>query len=89
MRLLQQVAEGERLPHWYSGVCWFDGARCTFLVAPIPFNVVLRWLRCGWLWLRTHCDKSVADDVYDAGFRHGFDTAKVLYRRAPTTTTEG
>ena len=90
MRLLKQVAEGERLPHWYSGVCWFDGARCTFIVAPIPLNVVLRWLRRSWWWLRTHYDEHSFDrclaEAHAAGYERGFNAAKELYRRWTTTT---
>ena len=71
MKLLKYIPEGGLIPFWY-GYCYYDFNSETKAMLPIPLNMLWRWLRNLWYWLKEHTQGSrLIEQAYWAGLRRG------------------
>ncbi len=68
LAFLHRLQDGERLPRWY-GLAWFDMAEQTYVVAPIPLNLLLGLWNKAYYWLRYPITQPVIQSLeIDLGF---------------------
>lgn len=70
---LRQIREGEMIPR-FSGIAWKNFESLSVVVLPVPVNVIARWGRTFWFWLRVgywnpSLLERVSDNAYTAGRR--------------------
>lgn len=67
--------QGERVPRGY-GLAWHDLFHNQVVVFPIPFNLVARWLRELYFWLRNPWTDAMTRDQRAAYLRGYHDGAR-------------
>ncbi len=62
-----QIAEGYELP-WWAGVSYYSPYTDHSVCYPVPFNLIVRWMRSAW-WAMKKGKSDALSDAYSAGRR--------------------
>lgn len=78
MKLRIELGYLESVPKWY-GMAYHLNYKNTFVVCPIPLNVIVRIFRELYYWLVEGCFKSKREESLRQAYKHGEDEG---YKRA-------
>lgn len=75
--LFKYASHGEMLPRGY-GIAWVDYANGRLTCMPVPLNVVVRWFRLAWLWIKYAgmTFPATSREAFDAGYRQAVKDAQ-------------
>lgn len=75
--LIKHINHGEMLPRGY-GVAWMDYGSGRLTCMPVPINVVVRWCRVAWVWLKYAgmTLPATPSEAYDAGYRKAIEDSQ-------------
>lgn len=71
--IYKEIEEGEAVMHWWLGFAWRHWNKRTFVVLPIPFNHLARWIRDGVNWLRQPRESRRMLENYRIAYKGGYD----------------
>lgn len=66
-----KLAHGQQLK-WWMGIAWKDFQTLTWVVYPIPFNLIARWARDLWHIVAGPGSQPTERDFYMRGYEHGY-----------------
>ena len=80
---MRKISQGERLP-WGWGYCWTSWQSMTFVIAPIPLNFLLRWVRSIYFYLaspqRAKHDEGVRKIIHTS-YLDGYNRGEIVGKK--------